>query len=208
MMVEIPADPEDTSSVHMIGNDVLERMIVSVERVRDRLMRGTSALERNGVPYAVIGGNAVAAWVSEVEPAAVRNTQDVDLLLNREDLQAAEDALGQAGFIRRDSSGITRFIDGPDGSARDAIHIVFAGEKVRPEHKFEAPKVESVQRTTKHRVLALALLVQMKLTSFRNKDKVHLQDLVSVGLIDRSWLAKLPRSLSERLQEILDNPDA
>ncbi|MFM7114870.1 MAG: hypothetical protein ACKO26_27355 [Planctomycetota bacterium] len=207
-MVEIPVDPEDTASIHMIGNEILESMIVAVENVRDRLMRATSALERKDVPYAVIGGNAVAAWVSEIEPTAVRNTQDVDLLLNRQDLQAAEDALGQAGFVRRDSAGITMFLDGPGGRARDAIHVVFAGEKVRPEYEFAAPVVESVQRTTKHRVLALALLVQMKLTSFRNKDKVHLQDLASVGLIDRSWLAKLPRSLSERLQEILDNPDA
>jgi len=207
-MVEIPVDPEDTASIHMIGNEILESMIVAVENVRDRLMRATSALEWKDVPYAVIGGNAVAAWVCEIEPAAVRNTQDVDLLLNRGDLQAAEDALGQAGFVRRDREGITTFLDGPGGRARDAIHVVFAGEKVRPEYEFAAPVVESVQRTTKHRVLALALLVQMKLTSFRNKDKVHLQDLASVGLIDRSWLAKLPRSLSERLQEILDNPDA
>jgi hypothetical protein len=48
-----------------------------VEKVRDRLRRAVAALETNGVPYAVAGGNAVAAWVSRVDEAAVRNTQDV-----------------------------------------------------------------------------------------------------------------------------------
>jgi hypothetical protein len=34
----------------------------------------------------VAGGNAVAAWVATVDPSAVRNTQDVDILLRRADL--------------------------------------------------------------------------------------------------------------------------
>ena len=51
----------------------------AVEKVRQRLLRAASALEQAGVPYAVVGGNAVAAWVSRVDEAAVRNTQDVDI---------------------------------------------------------------------------------------------------------------------------------
>ena len=27
----------------------------------------------------------------------------------------------------------------------------------------------------------------MKLTSFRDKDRTHLRDLISVGLVDESW---------------------
>ena len=42
--------------------NILERMARAVEKVRDRLQRATAALESAGVPYAVIGGNAVAAW--------------------------------------------------------------------------------------------------------------------------------------------------
>src|SRR3954449_10253060 len=71
---------------------LLERMVTAVERVRDRLKRATAALEAAGVPYAVVGGNAVAAWVATIDPAAVRNTQDVDILLRREDLDAARSA--------------------------------------------------------------------------------------------------------------------
>ena len=61
-----------------------ERMIRAVEKVRERLMRATAALEAAGIPYAVAGGNAVAAWVSRVDEAAVRNTQDVDILCTPE----------------------------------------------------------------------------------------------------------------------------
>jgi hypothetical protein len=71
---------------------ILDRMVTAVERVRDRLRRATAALEAAGVPYAVAGGNAVAAWVATIDPAAVRNTQDVDILLRRADLDAGRRA--------------------------------------------------------------------------------------------------------------------
>jgi len=57
-------------------------------------------------------------------------------------------------------------------------------------------------------VLKLEELVQMKLLSNRDKDRTHVRDLIGVGLIDRTWLAKLPPVLAERLQGILDTPDA
>lgn len=68
-------------------------MVRAVERVRERLLRATGAMEAAGVPYAVAGGNAVAAWVATIDPAAVRNTQDVDVLLRRDDMDAAATAL-------------------------------------------------------------------------------------------------------------------
>ena len=69
-----------------------------MERVRDRMHRAASALEQAGIPYAVIGGNAVAAHVGRVDESAVRNTQDVDILLSRTDLEAAKAALAQCRF--------------------------------------------------------------------------------------------------------------
>src|SRR4051794_35317774 len=106
-------------------------MVMAVERVRQRLLRAAAALEAGGVPYAVAGGNAVAAWVATVDPSAVRNTQDVDILLRRSDLDAAKRAMAAAGFVYRHVSGIDMFLDGPDARARDAVHVVLAGEKVR-----------------------------------------------------------------------------
>ncbi|MBM3461125.1 MAG: nucleotidyltransferase family protein [Armatimonadetes bacterium] len=91
-----------------------------MENVRARLNRA-AALESAGVPYVTVGGNAVAAWVSRVNEAAVRNnTQDVDLLLRRADLSRARSALEGAGFVFRHVAGIDRFLDGPYSTARGA----------------------------------------------------------------------------------------
>src|SRR5437763_12218074 len=95
-----------------LGEVSLDRMVRAVEKVKERLMRATAALEKAGIPYAVVGGHAVAAWVSRVDEAAVRNTQDVDILLRRSDLDAAEKALAPAGFIRRHVKSIDMCLDG------------------------------------------------------------------------------------------------
>ncbi len=179
-----------------------------MERVRNRLTRATAALDAAGVLYAVAGGNAVAAWVSRVDEAAVRNTQDVDILLRRDDLERAKIAMAPAGFIFRHVRGVDMFLDGPDAKARDAVHIVFAGEKVRPEYDAAAPDVTESELDPSFRVLSLEALVRMKLTSFRLKDKVHLLDMIGVGLIDASWPLRLSPALGERLQQLLDNPEA
>lgn len=76
-------------------------------------MRATQALTAGSVSYAVAGGNAVAAWVSRVDEAAVRNTQDVDIVQRRVDLPAARTVLEQAGFVYRHAAGMDVFLDGP-----------------------------------------------------------------------------------------------
>lgn len=124
-----------------VGEVSLERMVRAVEKVRNRLHRAAGALEQAKVPYAVVGGNAVAAWVARVDESAVRNTQDVAIVLRRADLEAATQALGQAGFVHRHVKGVDMFLDGPEARARDAVHIVFAGEKVRPEYDLPVPDV-------------------------------------------------------------------
>lgn len=187
--------------------DLLDRMVRAVEKVRERLRRATTALEEAGIPYAVVGGHAVASWVARIDEAAVRNTQIVDILLNRSDLEAAKQALGTAGFIFRHAKGIDMFLDGPGAKARDALHILFAGEKVRSEDLVPAPGVSDSEPTETFRVVDLESLVKMKLTSYRRKDQVHVLDMVDIGLIDASWLPRLPAPLSERLKELLDNPD-
>jgi hypothetical protein len=194
-------------SNHVVSAAAWERMVSAVEKVRERLRRAAGALEAAGVPYALAGGNAVAAWVSEVDEAAVRNTQDVDILLRRADLERAKAALAPAGFIYRHSSGTDMFLDGPGAKARDAVHIVFAGEKVRTDYLLPAPEIDESRPTATCQVLELEALVRMKLTSFRDKDRTHLRDLIDVGLVDASWPKRLPAELGQRLQALLDNPD-
>lgn len=43
-----------------------QRMAKGIEDVRQRLERAAAALSKLGVHYAVVGGNAAAAWVSRV----------------------------------------------------------------------------------------------------------------------------------------------
>ncbi len=182
-------------------------MVLAVEKVRERLLRATGALNAAHISYAVADGNAVAAWVAKVDPAAVRTTQDVDILLRRTDLQAASQALSGVGFVYRHASGIDMFLDGPNASARDAVHAVPAGERIRPEYALPSPDVTESQATDQFQLLELEALVRMKLTSFRRKDQVHLLDLLGVGLIDGSWVDRLPAELGVRLRELIDTRD-
>jgi hypothetical protein len=192
---------------HEVSQLAWERMVSAVEAVRDRLRRAAAALESAQIPYAVIGGNAVAAWVGEVDRAAIRNTQDVDILLRRADLERAKDAMAKAGFIYRHVRGIDMFLDGPGSKVRDAVHIIFASEKVRPDDLIANPDVTESAMSSTTRVVALEALVRMKLTSYRRKDQVHLQDMIEVGLVDATWLKRLPAELAPRLQALLDDPN-
>lgn len=185
------------------GDVSWERMIRAVEKVRNRLLRAVGCLEKAGIPYAVAGDNAVAAWVSRVDEAAVRNTQDVDILLRRSDLDAATAALAEAGFVCRHTSGLEMFLDGPAAKARDSVHVVLSGEKVRPAYILPAPVVEESEAAGSFRILALEALVRMKLTSFRPKDQMHLIDLSDVGLIDETWCERFDPLLADRLRQLL-----
>jgi hypothetical protein len=182
-------------------------MCLAVEKVRERLHRSTQALEAAGIPYAVIGGNAVAAWASKVDPDAARNTVDVDLMINRADLEAAKPVMAAAGFIYEEVYGVHMFLDGPEGRPRSTVHILFAGEKVRAEYAVPAPDLSSAGRDEAYTLLGLEPLVRMKLTSFHDKDRTHLRDLIDVKLIDATWVSKLQPDLAARLQQLLEDPD-
>jgi hypothetical protein len=194
-------------NVESFGEDVLERMVLAVEKVRERLLRSTAALESASIPYAVIGGNAVAAWVSKVDPGAARNTVGVDLMVNRSDFAIVKSTLESAGFVHYDLMDVNMFLDGPQGRPRDAVHLLFAGEKVRPGYIEPAPDLKATEQHETFRVLDFESLVRMKLTSYRRKDQVHLLDMIEVGLLDATWLKRFQPELASRLQELLDNPD-
>jgi hypothetical protein len=80
-------------SVVYFGFDVLGRIEQAVAMVKERLRRAVAALEAAGIPHAVCGGHAVAAWVARIDPAAVRTTVDVDILIERADLPRTITAL-------------------------------------------------------------------------------------------------------------------
>lgn len=184
-----------------------ERSLMAAEKVKERMRRAAAALGQASVPYAVIGGNAVAEWVARVDEGAVRNTRDVDILLRRADLEAAKTAMVAAGFVHCQTMDVDMFLDGPNGRPSEAVHVIFAGEKVRADDAADTPDVAQSEATTDFQVVSLEALVVMKLTSFRLKDRVHLLDLIGVGLIDQAWTSRLSPELAGRLQELLDNPN-
>ncbi|NLE36952.1 MAG: nucleotidyl transferase AbiEii/AbiGii toxin family protein [Pirellulaceae bacterium] len=179
-------------------------MAAAVEDVRQRACRAAGALRQAGIPHVVVGGNAVAAWVARVDREAVRNTKDVDLLVQRRDLDRIVAELTAVGFVHQNVAGVDLFLDGPNGSVRSAIHLVFAGEKVRPTHPLPAPELSESIPGPDFAVPTLEALVRMKLTAFRLKDQVHLIDLLDLGLIDAAWRDQLPDELADRLAQLIE----
>ena len=190
-----------------------ERMAKGIDDVRQRLDRTVMALAKFGVRYAVAGESAVAAWVSRADESAVRNTRDVDILLRREDAEKAREALEAAGFVHRRIASLGKagamdvFLDGPDAKVRDAVHVLWAGEKPVPDAIESTPELHETEIGEGFALVPLQDLVRMKLISFRDKDRMHLRDLLSVGLIDETWPERFPTELATRLQVILDDPE-
>lgn len=178
----------------------------AVQRVQDRLSRVSRALESAGIPYAIVGGNAVQAWVKRADESLVRSTRDVDIAIERSRLPDAITVLEAQGFIYRHAKSIDMFLDGPDAKARDAVHVIFASEKVRESDIAAVPSIDEWERLENVCVVTFDGLVRMKLTSYRDKDRTHLRDMIEAGLLDETWPARLQPELGERLQAILDDP--
>jgi hypothetical protein len=180
-----------------------DRYLMALEEVTHRMQRITAALEKAAVPYALVGGQAVALWVATKDPAAVRTTKDVDILLRREDLARAR-AAADAEFDYFEVMGVGMFLERSDPNPRKAVHIVWAGEKVRPEYPLPSPGLDEREELEPGKqTVALAGLVRMKLMSNRDQDRVHLRDLIEVGLVDRGLTADLPPDLAARLDALL-----
>lgn len=178
--------------------------IMAMDRVEQRLRKVTRALDDAGIPYAVIGGNAVAAWVSRVDPAATRATKAVDLLVRREDHQRITDIMQSLGFDRHDLKRLVVFVDPDEPSRRSGVHLVWADTLIRPSYVSPSPSINESERDPEgFTVLSLPALVRMKLTFFRDIDRVHLADLVQVGLIDDAALNPLPSSLRTRMDDLM-----
>ena len=178
------------------------------EKVAKRLRRVVKALKKAGEPFAVVGGNAVAAYVARVDLTAVRTTRDIDVLVRRASLDRISESLEKAGFVRRDVLGSPMFVDSKEMSIRSGIHLIFAGEKVRAEHPTAAPELSDLGESEEGiPIVSLISLLRMKLNCFRDKDRVHLRDLLDVGLITPGIEESLPEVLRERLDNLKRNPE-
>jgi hypothetical protein len=190
----------------IVGEELWARMERAVEKVNERLRKTVRILEDAKVPYAVVGGHAVRAWVAQVDEAALRTTQDVDILVRPNDFPAMKDAMIAAGFLYRKTLALDMFVEHPDASARDAVHVVLVG-KIERAGDNPNPDIEPLSRSNDFQTVQLETLVFMKLNANRRKDQVHLLDLVSLGLIDQTWTERFPEPLRSRLIDLLNDPD-
>ncbi|MCH7807860.1 MAG: hypothetical protein IIB60_01440 [Planctomycetes bacterium] len=181
---------------------------MAVDRVERLLRKLSDALNAAGVEYAIIGGNAVAAWVATVDESAVRSTKDVDVLIRRGDLARVTEALRTADLVPVEVIGVFMFVDRRRPNPKTGVHVVFAGERVRPEHNHNAPDPsDSVEMEGGFKLVDLRRLVRMKLQAHRFIDRAHIQDLLAVGLIDDTVRDSLPPDLRERLTAIEQSSD-
>lgn len=194
-------------SSHEIMPASIDCMFRAIELVHERLERAVTALESVGIPYALVGAHAVAAWVATGDSEGIRNTPNVDLLIRRADQLTAITVLAKAGFVLCSELKGLLFLDGSNGRERSGLRVFFANERVRTTDQFAMPDLVAAQQVGRYRVIGLSELVTMKLALRRTIDRVHIRDLINVGLIDHSWLSRFPPDLATRLKEILDTPN-
>jgi hypothetical protein len=192
------------SSVPTVRLPGIEGQVRAVTRVEELLRRVSGALDGAGIPYAVIGGNAIAAWVSTRDADAVRATKDVDMLVRREDLPRISQTLRTVNMEHAEVLGVHMFVDRDHPSPKSGVHLIFARERIRPDDPYEAPDPgQATEVGSGYRVLELRELVKLKLLAFRDVDRVHIRDLLGVGLIDESFGGQLPAGLRERFEQVL-----
>lgn len=183
----------------MMVNTIFEE---AVDRLYELLDQVAKALENAGIPYQVVGGMAVFLHVQRAESDAGRLTRDVDLLVRREDLDRIAAAVEPYGFQFPHAAGLDMLVDVSAPSARRAVHLVMSAGKIRPEYSEPAPVLAAAEKMRGAWIAPVADLVRMKLTSYRLKDRVHIQDMDEVGLITREMEASLSAVLKARLDEI------
>jgi hypothetical protein len=171
-----------------------------VDQLFDLARRVEEAFSSAGLDYRVVGGLAAYLYVEDREPDAGRLTRDIDIAVDREDIQKIAKAVEPFGLQYRHAAGVDMLIQAGE-PARRAVHLIFTGEKVRPEYPEPAPELGACRKMKGLRLLPLPDLIRMKLTSFRAKDEAHLKDLDEVGLITPEIEAGLSPILRARLAQ-------
>lgn len=199
-----------STSPPTLPHDALDRMFRALELVEERCDRIVGALASAQIPYAIIGGQAVKYWVESVDEGAGRNTPNTDALIRRVDLARAIAALNEARFDCCEERSHVKLKDrdrqGESKLVKVDCYLLIEGERFQESDLESAPMVSESIESPKFRVLMLKPLVKMKLVRFRTVDRVHFRDLMNVGLVDASWLPRLPPELARRLKEVLDDP--
>ena len=184
-------------SINLMFEERLFGLVEIVHKVADMFTA-------EGIPYEIIGGMAVAIQIARVDRDQVMLTRDVDLMFNRSDFERVKEAAPRHGFHYRHAAGLDMLLHGDEKKAIRGVHLLFSGEKVRP-HQTPNPRLTPEPVTIYGKevsVVPVADLVQMKLNSYRDKDRVHVRAMDAVGLITAEVEQALPADLRSRLQHI------
>ena len=183
-------------------NLVFEQRLFDLAGILHRI---TGPLIAEHVPHELIGGLAVLVHVEEADPEHSTLTRDVDLMIRRSDLERVREIAARHGFRFRHTAGLDMLLYGDTTSARNAVHLLFSGEKVRPNQATPNPPIQPETKSllgAEVFVIPVADLVRMKLSAFRDKDRVHIRSMDAAGLITAEVERALPVELQERLQHI------
>lgn len=176
-----------------------------IEQLFDVLKRAADGLRMAGVDYRLVGGLAIFFHVDHLDPLAARFTRDIDLAIHRQDIDAIRAALEPIGFTYRHVAGVDMLLNSDHPKASSAIHLVFMNERVRPDYLQPVPSSPAVMTLVEGIALApISDLLLMKLTSFREKDRVHVRDMDAVGLITPEIQGALSPEFQSRLQQVRD----
>lgn len=173
-----------------------------MDQLFDLARRVEQAFAAAGLEYRVVGGLATYLYVEETDPDSGRLTRDIDISVRREDVEKIARAVQPVGLEYRHEAGVDMLVQVEEPSARRAVHLVFSGEKARQDYSEPVPGMGTYRMIQGIRVVPLADLIRMKLTSFRAKDEAHLKDLEEAGLISDEIEAGLPATLRERLARV------
>lgn len=178
---------QDTAAKGRTINTLFEERLFTLAGTLERIAAPLAAAK---IPYEVIGGMAVMVQIDRVEPAAVRNSKDIDIMINRADLERTREIVQ---------------IDSHTSTVLNPVHLVFSGEKTKANQAMPNPPLRP-EHVSVHGVQVAVIpvmdLVAMKLANNRDIDRVHVRDLDSVGLVTPEIEKALPAPLHARLQGI------
>jgi hypothetical protein len=172
--------------------------------VFDTLRKLIQRLNKEKIPYALM--NDIALTIHGL----VRMTQDVDLLMTREELKAFKEKFEGRGYVLAFSGAQKTF---RDTETQVRIEILITGDypgdgKPKPV-AFPDPSVIFTERGGM-RVIPIETLIELKLASgmsasHRLRDLADVQDLITTLKLPIEFVERLDISVREKFQELWES---
>ncbi len=180
----------------------VSRFFMRDDPVHESLRRITDKLEHLSIPYAVVGGMALVAH------GYGRTTEDVDLLVTPEGLEAIHKSLDGLGYVPP-FPGASQLRDTQTGVR---IEFVVTGRypgdgKPKP-IAFPSP-IDAAVEVDGVRYVSLPVLIELKLASGmtnpgRLRDLADVQELIRVLALPADYVEKLHPYVRDRFAELWD----